>query len=207
MRSTITLRVQAVFALCCATSLVYVFFFGNSYKQYAYAIHPSELVASVAPAHTQPGVPIRLLISKIGLDTAIESISLTSKKILDTPKDPAHVGWFTLSRRPGEIGVSVIDGHFGWKDGIPAAFDNLHSLTIGDLISVTDEVGVVTTFIVRKVAVYNQTADASVALTTTDKKVHLNLITCKGDWNPITHEYTDRLVVFSDQYFPASQTL
>lgn len=71
-------------------------------------------------------------------------------------KGPAEVAWFNLGPRLGESGSAVIAGHYGWKNNIPAVFDNLHKLRNGDKISVEDEKGVATTFVVCEIQTYSK---------------------------------------------------
>ena len=40
--------------------------------------------------------------------------------------------------------------------------------------------------------------DTNAGIFESEKGSHLNLITCSGDWDPITMNYTKRLVVFTD---------
>jgi len=68
------------------------------------------------------------MIPSINIDAAIEYVGLTSNGAMAVPKGPNDVGWFELGPRPGDIGSAVIAGHDGWKDGIPAVFDNLSKL-------------------------------------------------------------------------------
>lgn len=141
----------------------------------------------------------RLRIPKINVDALIENVGLTSDGVMDSPKGPDETGWYNLGPKPGEIGSAVIDGHSGWKNGIPAVFDNLHKLSKGDKIYVEDEGGAVVTFIVRESRKYNPSADASDVFLSTDGKVHLNLITCGGIWDKISRSSSERLIVFADK--------
>jgi LPXTG-site transpeptidase (sortase) family protein len=143
-------------------------------------------------------VPIRLKIPKIHVDAAIESVGLTPQGAMGAPKGPTDTDWFDLGALPGENGTAVIDGHFGWKDGIPAVFDNLSTLQKGDKIYVEDEKGATTTFVVREVRTYGQNENPSDVFVSSDGKAHLNLITCEGVWNSSQKSYSDRLVVFAD---------
>lgn len=118
---------------------------------------------------------------------------------MDVPKSPANVAWFSAGTRPGDVGSAVIDGHFGWRDGLPAAFDGLQKVRVGDLIHVRDREGVVTTFVVRETKTYREDESAARVFNSTDGKAHLNLITCEGAWNADTNSYSNRLVVFSDK--------
>lgn len=145
------------------------------------------------------GFPIRLTIPKIKVDATIGQVGLAADGAMDAPKDPASVAWFNLGPRPGENGSAVIAGHYGWKNGIPAAFDNLRKLVKGDKLCVEDGKGATTTFVVREVRTYDQNEDASDVFTSSDGKAHLNLITCGGVYDKIKKSYSNRLVVFTDK--------
>ncbi len=100
--------------------------------------------------------------------------------------------------RPGENGSAVISGHYGWKDNVKAAFDDLHKLTAGDLVYVQDESGAVSVFKVRGSHVYGAHENAHAVFVASDTS-HVNLITCTGDWNASVQSYSGRLVVFTDK--------
>jgi LPXTG-site transpeptidase (sortase) family protein len=119
--------------------------------------------------------------------------------MMDVPAGPDDTAWLDLGPRPGEIGSAVIDGHAGWKDNIPAVFDNLYKLNIGDKIFIEDASGMTLTFVVRKIRTYTSTADVSAVFASNDTKAHLNLITCAGAWNEATKSSSKRLVVFADR--------
>ena len=153
---------------------------------------PNQEYASV-------GLPVRLKIPAIGVDSAVISVGLTSDGAMDVPKDPTDVAWFNLGPRPGESGSAVINGHYGWKNNIPAVFDNLHKLREGERISVEDEKGVTTTFIVREIRIYDKDDVAFGVFESDDGKAHLNLITCMGDWNQVEKTHSERLVILTDK--------
>lgn len=145
------------------------------------------------------GLPMRLKIPSINVDSAVEYAGLTPDGAMDVPKERANVAWFNLGSRPGENGSAVIAGHFGWKNGIAAAFDNLSKLHKGDKVYVADKNGATTTFVVRELRRYSENEDASGVFNSSDGKVHLNLITCEGTWNTARKSYSNRLVVFTDK--------
>ncbi len=145
------------------------------------------------------GLPVRLTIPSIKVDALIEYVGVTSSGAMDVPKGPDNVAWYASGTRPGEKGSAVIDGHYGWKNGIPAVFDNLYKLQKGDKIQSEDEKGVITTFIVRESRSYDPKADALDVFSSTDGKSHLNLITCEGIWSKFSRNYSKRLVVFADK--------
>ena len=148
---------------------------------------------------TSVGLPVRLKIPVINVDTAVTSVGLTSDGAMDVPKDPAEVAWYNLGSRPGVIGSAVIAGHYDWINNIPAVFNNLHELRKGDKIFVEDEKGVITTFVVREIRTYSKDDIAFDVFGSDDGKAHLNLVTCTGVWNKLNKQYSERLVVFTDK--------
>lgn len=147
----------------------------------------------------QSGLPARLTIPRIGVSAVLEFVSLTTNGEMDVPKDPANVAWFDSGPRPGEEGSAVIAGHYGWKDDLPAVFDDLSALQKGDPIYIEDENGVLTTFVVRELRSYGEDEDVPEVFGSIDGKAHLNLVTCEGVWDAISKSYSKRLVVFTDK--------
>lgn len=154
----------------------------------------------VVPQRTvNPGVPIRLTIPQIKVHAVLDQIGLTGDGILGVPNRLTHAGWFSLGVMPGEIGTAIIDGHYGWKKGTPAVFNHLSELVKGDRISVQDARGRKIFFVVRELKRFDPNADADAVFQSADEASHLNLITCEGIWNPVTRQYSKRLVVFADK--------
>ena len=143
--------------------------------------------------------PIRIKIPSIGVDATIESVGFTIDGAVDVPKGPTNAAWFDQWPRPGENGNSIVTGHSGWKNGIPAVFDNLYKVQKGDKIYIEDNKGMIISFIVRGSKKYDPNADALDVFYSNDGKSHLNLITCSGIWNKIWKSHSDRLVVFADK--------
>ena len=155
--------------------------------------------SEVVKNKTSVGLPVRIRIPKIKVDAGFDNVGITPKGAMDVPKGPAKAGWFKLGVRPGEIGSAVVAGHSGWKNRIPAIFDNLYKLKKGDKIYVEDENGIITTFVVREIRSFDPKADATKVFSSDDGKVHLNLITCGGIWDRIIKQFSKRLVVFADK--------
>jgi len=145
------------------------------------------------------GLPFRLKIPSINVDSIVEYVGITEEGAMDVPKDIANAGWYDLGPRPGENGSAVIAGHYGWKNGMPAAFDNLSKLQRGDQIYVEDETGAIITFVVREIKSLDPKADVSAVFSSNDRKAHLNLVTCEGVWDKTQKSYSKRLVVFADR--------
>ncbi len=175
------------------------FVVGHSIKS---AHQQSEPILTPVALSTQKeayGLPVRLIIPKIQVDATVESLGLTKEGAIGAPEGPEPAAWFNMSSRPGEIGNSIIDGHSGWKDGIPAVFDNLHMLQKGDKIYVQDEQGSTITFVVTSLRNYDLQENRADVFESKDGKAHLVLITCEGIWDPVTQTSSERLVVFADR--------
>ncbi len=145
------------------------------------------------------GIPSRLKIPKLDLDAAIEHVGLTPTGAMEVPLDPHQAAWLTQSAKPGEKGVAVMNGHYGWRNSTPALFDNLSALQVGDMLYVTDDSGAVISFIIREIRSYGREEDAASVFGSDDGKAHLNLITCEGTWDEVLDTYSKRLVIFSDK--------
>jgi len=148
---------------------------------------------------TNLGIPVRLKIPSLNIDTSLESVGLTSQGAVDVPKVYTNAAWYNLSPRPGEVGSSVIDGHSGWENGIQSVFDNLYKIKKGDKLYVEDENGIIFTFIVRDFRTYSPNEDTTDIFNSSDGKAHLNLITCVTARNVDQKSPNDRFIVFADK--------
>ncbi len=145
------------------------------------------------------GLPMRLKIPRINVSAPVEYVGLTAGGDMGIPAGHSGVAWFNLGPHPGAKGSAVIAGHFGWKEGIPAVFDNLDKLQKGDKLYVLDDKGATSTFVVTGTRIFGEHDDASVVFASSDGKAHLNLVTCQGVWNKNKASYSSRLVVFTDK--------
>ena len=151
------------------------------------------------PGAVPSGLPVRLEIPIIGIDSFIEDAYITPQGAMEVPAGTVDVAWFALGPHPGQVGSAVIGGHFGIESGVPFVFYNLSKLSAGDDIYIVDDEGNTITFVVNSTALYAANADATTVFTSSDGKAHLNLITCEGIWNEIDGEYPDRTVVFTTE--------
>ncbi|HUC31683.1 MAG TPA: sortase [Candidatus Paceibacterota bacterium] len=152
-----------------------------------------------APGAAPSGLPVRLEIPIIGVDSFIEDAYITPQGAMEVPSGTVDVAWFALGPHPGQVGSAVIGGHFGIESGVPFVFYNLSKLKAGDDIYIVDDEGNTITFVVNSTALLAANADATTVFTSSDGKAHLNLITCEGIWNEIAGEYPDRTVVFTTE--------
>jgi LPXTG-site transpeptidase (sortase) family protein len=171
--------------------------FGIPGKPPAQIAAPVPKVASL-PVGSYRGLPTRLKIPAINIDVAIESVGNTPKGDMAAPSDVANVGWYKYGALPGELGSSVLAGHVVGSKGEPVVFAKLDKLKAGDILSVVDAKGIVVSFTVRELKSYDQTQQPSEVFNS-GSGIHLNLITCAGDWDAAQRHYLKRLVVFADK--------
>jgi len=138
-----------------------------------------------------------LVIPSLHLDSGWVPIGfLADGKTMDSPAGPMDLGWYNFSDQPGGDSNAVFSGHVDWYTGAATIFQGLRSpgLKEGDEIDVSREDGRLRTYHVTALENPDQNVDASPIIAPTDVPT-LTLITCVGDWNPVTHEYSNRLVV------------
>ena len=147
---------------------------------------------------TNYGLPSRLKIPKLQIDTHIIYVGLTKDGNMSVPNNVIDAGWYKYSALPGNTGTAVIAGHLDGLRGEPGVFSNLSKLAPGDTILVTESNGVSVSFIVRATKRYPQTEQPTEVFTSTSGS-HLNIITCTGSWDRSEHRFAERLVVFADK--------
>lgn len=142
------------------------------------------------------GLPTRLIIPKIKVDTNVQQVGITLQNSMDVPSNSTSVGWFKLGAKPGEKGSTVIDGHVDSEIGGKGIFSDLHLLSKGDKLYVKNDKGESFTYVVQDTKVYDEGTRVPDIFSKNDNK-YLNLITCDGIWNGENQSYTQRLVVFA----------
>ncbi|HSX09179.1 MAG TPA: class F sortase [Candidatus Saccharimonadales bacterium] len=163
-------------------------------------IAQKEIAPTTSPTSSEPvapGVPEKISIPKINVNTTVESVGMDSEGRMDIPKDPADTAWFSPGYKPGMNGSAVIDGHLDLVTGAPAVFWNLKLLSAGDNISVTENNGKTYTFAVTQTVRYPYNSFPIKEVFAASDVPMLNLITCNGTWDKTTKNYSDRLVVYS----------
>ncbi len=152
---------------------------------------------TVKPKPKRYGYPVRLRIAKIGVEAKVQYLALTDDNDLDVPSNITDVGWYKLGVRPGNVGSAVIDGHFNGPKGEPGVFNRLTELKKGDRVLVNDNKGNTINFLVRKTKAFEPDEQPKEVFSSS-KGVHLNLITCSGEWSSKDGQYSKRTVVFTD---------
>lgn len=150
------------------------------------------------PGGIPAGLPVRLQIPIIGVNSAVEDALITKDGRMDVPAGSVNVAWFALGPHPGQRGSAVIGGHFGINGNVSFVFYRLNELKVGDKVYILNDKGDTLAFQVRSIKSFDRNADATTVFTSDDGLAHLNLITCEGIWNQVNGNYPQRLVVFAD---------
>jgi len=149
---------------------------------------------------TDYGLPKRLIIPKINVDTKVDYMGIITNGDMEAPEGPKNVGWFKFGPHPGNNGSAVIAGHYGpWPNGDTSVFKDISELRKGDKLYVEDKKGMIATFVVRESRKYDPEAVAKDVFRSSDNSAHLNLITCDGVWDEVRQSYSERLVVFANK--------
>jgi Sortase domain len=140
--------------------------------------------------------PVHLVVGAIGVDADVIPIGLDVNRALAVPRNAEITGWWSGGYVPGEIGPTVIVGHFDSKVA-SGVFAKLQTLRKGARITVEDSIGskyvyeVVEMEHLRKTAfptdkVYGATAGST-----------LRLVTCGGKFNRATGHYVDNTIAYA----------
>lgn len=186
-----------------AAVLVAAFAFGMYLMVTEERLSPMEPDQEAAAALHTAAAPVRLIIPKINVDTAIQAVGKGPSGSMGVPTGVHQyheVAWYRLGPRPGEKGNAVIAGHLDTGGfGFPAVFAHLEYLTPGDEILVIDEQNVTHRFVVGAVEEYVPREAPLERIFGPVDDYRLNLITCEGDWVGDSGQYTHRRVVYARQ--------
>ena len=146
---------------------------------------------------TPATAPARLFIPTLSIDATIEPVGVTKAGAIGAPSNFTNVAWYEYSPLPGHNGTAVIDGHLNNGLGLPGVFAHLSQLQPGDTIYVINASGERVRFQVsEKERLPSDTKDTSDIFKPTSG-ASLVLITCSGDWDAATKQYSDRMLVFA----------
>lgn len=161
----------------------------------------SSVVKSTSIQSTSAGithVPQKLEIPAIGINAKVESVGLTANGNMSAPDTSNQVAWYQLGSEPGQAGNAVIAGHLDTSTTSAGIFQNLNKLQPGDDIYVVNAQNQTLHFKVSATQTYDAATAPVQSIFGTSEESHLNLITCAGTWDKTAHQYTQRLVVYTD---------
>lgn len=156
-------------------------------------IKKSEYTSTAGPTE-----PKYITLPSINAEGFIEKIGVDQNNQMAVPTNIYLAGWYVEALKPGEAGLSIIDGHLdGYKnDGI---FKNLAKLKVGGSYQVEKGDGSILNYKVKSVQSM-PVAEANTKLFVKDPaiKSQLNLITCGGKFDEAKKQYENRVIVVSE---------
>jgi LPXTG-site transpeptidase (sortase) family protein len=155
----------------------------------------TEAPASPTPLPASPYPAARLVIPSLNVNSGWTPLGYLSDGLtMASPAGPMDLGWYDFSDKPGGDSNTIFSGHVDWYTGAHTIFERVATLKEGDEIDVSREDGKLRKYQVVSLSKPAQDVDATSIIAPTDVPT-VTLITCVGDWNPVTHEYSNRLVV------------
>ncbi len=146
-----------------------------------------------------PDDPKKITIQSINVDTYIQKVGVDQNSQIAVPTNINLTGWFVEGARPGEAGLSVIDGHFdGYSsDGV---FARLTEVKADDEVRIEMGNGEMRTFRVKRVTTV-KTEAAAAELFSQDPTIssQLSLITCGGAFDDSKRSYDQRIIVVTER--------
>lgn len=149
------------------------------------------------PAHTGPGqVPVRLVLDEQRIDAPVVPVDVLPGGALDVPADPTVLGWWRGGGLPGAgRGTVVIDGHVDTRTEGRGALYWLRDMPLGALVELQGASDV-RRYVVRAVHSYPKAALPPEVFDRAGEP-RLVLISCGGDFDAATHQYSDNIVVYA----------
>lgn len=178
-------------------------------SQHSDTSHPANKAVTVTtdkPSETKPDSarymvatdqPRRIILPDSQIDSLIQQVGRDQHGNIASPNNVHLAGWYNGSVKPGQPGLSIIDGHVqGYYN--PGAFKRLSSSRPGQPVIVEYGDGSTRQFTISRAATV--TADEA------DQKLYdrlpgvdrqLTLITCAGRYDKQRAEYDQRVIVYA----------
>jgi hypothetical protein len=125
----------------------------------------------------------------------IQRVGLNKQGAIAVPTNVHFAGWYTGSVKPGDVGLSIIDGHVSVKYS-PFILKNIQKLQKNDEFTVEYGDGRLQTFrVVESKSLPEHKSAQYLSDKRADIERQLNLITCDGAYDRQSGQYANRLVV------------
>lgn len=143
--------------------------------------------------------PRKITIGSLGTKGFIQGVGKDQKGDIAVPSNVSYAGWYVSSVKPGDKGLSIIDGHVSSRYG-SAIFAKLADLQKNETLQVEFGDGSQRTFRVVEKRELPETETADFLFQKKDDiNSQLNLITCGGSFNKRSRAYSNRVVVVTER--------
>lgn len=141
--------------------------------------------------------PSRLIVDGISVDAEVWPIGLDANRALAVPRRADVTGWWSGGFAPGEVGPTVIVGHYDSKTA-PGVFARLKDVEEGELITVEQNDGSAYFYRVVQVDRLKKTAFPTDRVYGATPASTLRLVTCGGKFDRKTGHYVDNVIAYAD---------
>lgn len=142
------------------------------------------------------GTPTRVRLPTIEVDAPVIELDLRADGTIEVPPDGDAAGWYRAGARAGEPGPTVIGAHADWAGRVGVFFE-LGAVSVGDVVSVEDDAGTVTSYRVERLEQHPKDDFPTLAVYGATAEDTLRLVTCAGEFDRDARSYRDNLVVFA----------
>lgn len=150
-------------------------------------------IADMAPAARV--TPQRLRIPALAVDAPVVPMGVEPDGLMQLPVDVDEVGWYRYGPVPGGPGSAVLAAHVDSRTQGPGVLFDLRNLEIGAQVTLTDDAGGQKAFEVVARRTYGKAQLPTAELFARDGAPRLVLITCGGNFDPVTRSYSENVVV------------
>jgi LPXTG-site transpeptidase (sortase) family protein len=145
-----------------------------------------------------PNEPSYISLPTIGARGFIQKVGVDQYGQMAAPTNVHLAGWYVNSLLPGQAGLSIIDGHIDGYTHNQGLFGQLNKLQPGDVFTITLGNGSHRSYTVKNIQLVDA-ANVPSVLFAHDPSIasQLNLITCGGDYDGVSHTYDKRTIIIS----------
>ncbi len=142
--------------------------------------------------------PRLLRMDAIDVEAMIKQVQVDIGNRLVTPENIFDIGWYEGSRKPGESGTVLLNGHVSGANERGALY-YARVLEVGDTIELERGDGKTYTYEVRKKEKipYKEIQTTSLLIPHETGKNGLNIVAVDNRYNVLTDEFQDRLVIYA----------
>lgn len=199
-------NILVIFGLLFLISFALVYF--NSSENGSQSTVDTEIItySTDEPSETKPSTlfnwrgnandPKKIVIESVGIEGFVQNVGIDQNNQIAVPNNVHKAGWFVDTVRPGEKGLSIIDGHIDGRTSNDAIFKNLPNVSVGDEVKIMfgDNSIKVFSIVSKTEAPTNEIAEVLYSQIPGINS-QLNLITCVGSYKQDQGGYDKRLVV------------
>ncbi len=161
---------------------------------------PSETkpVAETYNWRGRPDDPKYISLKTLRIEGFIQRVGVDQEGRIAVPNNIYVSGWFVDSVRPGDVGLSILDGHVNGRRTSEGLFASIGQLRPGDRYTITFGNESTREFEVQRVVTVS-VDEAAKLLFVRDTRYtsQVNLITCAGHYSDQLATFTDRVIVTS----------